>query len=53
MHLAITIGIRILEAVFAAGIVGSAIVVLIVTVQDLIEVFERDVESEREEQAHG
>jgi hypothetical protein len=51
MHTAISI--RILEAIFALGIVGSALVVLIVTVQDLIEGFERDVGPDREEQTHG
>jgi len=45
-HTAVSIGIRILEAVFAFGIVGSAIVVLIAGIQDIAEIFK----PEREEQ---
>ena len=44
-----SIGIRILEAVFGFGILGSAVVVVIVTVQDLLEVAGRETEPQREE----
>ena len=48
MSVFMSIAIRTLEVVFAAGIIGSALVVLIVTVQDLIEVFQPEAEPERE-----
>lgn len=48
-----SIGIRILEIVFGLGLIGSAIVVVIVTFQDLIEVFERDTEPQREDEQRG
>lgn len=48
MHMAVTVGIRILEAVFAFGIVGSAAVVIIAGVEDVVEIMKPD----KEEQAN-
>jgi hypothetical protein len=45
-HTAVAIGITILEAIFAFGIVGSAIVVVIAGIQDVAEILKHD----REEQ---
>ena len=42
MRLLVTIGIRLLEAIFVFGIVGSALVVLLAGVEDLREVFQKD-----------
>jgi phenylalanyl-tRNA synthetase alpha subunit len=35
-------GIRLLEAIFAFGIIGSALVVLLAGVEDIREVFKKD-----------
>jgi hypothetical protein len=40
----IKIGIRVLEAIFAVGIVGSAIVVIVAGIQDLVEISKREQE---------
>jgi hypothetical protein len=35
----ITIGIRLLEAIFAFGILGSAIVIVVAGIEDVVEIF--------------
>jgi hypothetical protein len=42
MRLFMTVGIRILEAMFAVGALGSAIVLILATVEDLRDIFEKD-----------
>jgi hypothetical protein len=44
---AITVaGIRILEVLFAGGLIGSAILVIITSIEDFREVFDHDDEKE-------
>jgi hypothetical protein len=42
-RLLLTFGIRILEAIFALGIIGSALVILLAGIEGIREVFTRDV----------
>ncbi len=43
-RLMVMIGVRLLEVVFAFGIVGSALVVILTGYEDLREMFEKDKE---------
>lgn len=43
-RLAITIGIRLLEAIFAVGILGSALVIILAGYEDMKEVATKDKE---------
>lgn len=38
-------GIRLLEAIFAFGIVGSALVIILAGVEDVREIFKKEIES--------
>jgi hypothetical protein len=42
MRFLVTFGIRLLEAIFAFGIIGSALVVLLAGVEDIREIFQKD-----------
>ena len=39
-------GIKVLEFLFAAGLIGSAVLILLTSVEDFKEVFHRDVNEE-------
>ena len=42
MQFLVTAGIRLLEAVFAFGIIGSALVVILAGIEDVREIFKKD-----------
>ena len=42
MNTAIAIGIKLLEGIFAVGLVGSAVVVVLVTIEDIFDLSRRE-----------
>ena len=51
MHELVVGGIKLLEFLFAGGLIGSAVLILLTSVEDFREVFHRD--TEEESQAFG
>ena len=41
-HALVTVGVRILEGIFAFGIVGSAIVVILAGYEDIVDMFSKE-----------
>jgi hypothetical protein len=47
-RLLVTAAIRILEGIFVLGILGSALVLILGSVQDIRDLFKKDVSAEKE-----
>jgi hypothetical protein len=47
-HALMVAGIKLLEFLFAAGLVGSAILIVLTSIEDFREVFNRDADEEPE-----
>ncbi len=47
-HALMVAGIKLLELLFAAGLIGSAILIVLTSIEDFREVFNRDADEEPE-----